>query len=180
MESDFYLDILNYLSAFGINVKVDITNLVLKYYPEDGDYDLSPRISQVKFFLDKMEESANIRYDIVEIFDHNQSMQPIGYTIVASLTITGFNFLANVKRDESTLQTNTTISKQSKLQTRVLIGALFISAISLIISIVNAVESSKIPQLLPSKELIQLLKSKQDQSQRKVDSVPKKTSIKKN
>jgi hypothetical protein len=165
MKSKLYFEILELLESAGISQWGNITSLMNIEYPLEGNYDILTREYQISHYLEILKRNKHIFYDLAYIRDYaDQPNNEAKLMVKASLTIYGFEYLSNLKRDKSTLETNETIRKQSKRQTLILIGALSISIFSLIISWLNynAINDKLVQKqyLLPSKELIEQIKPK--------------------
>ena len=163
MEDDRYFEFLEILYKAGVGKPVDMVEFMNGKFPINKDYGSFGRDGFIREFLSDIEEDGYINYQYQEVYNEKYpSMIPYGFTISASITIGGFQFLNDVKRDKSTLDTNSTIRKQSKLQTIVLIFAALFSLGSLVVSLLNYCatneKSSQIQYLQLPKGLLDTLK----------------------
>jgi len=165
MDKSLYIDILQFLYDEGINNKSIITSIVEKHYPLNKDYGAFERNPEIELYLRKMYDNGFIWYDTVYIHDlPNKQVKPVDcpLVVVATITLDGYKFITDLRRDNSTLETNKTIRKQSRNQTITLIIAAFLSLGSLMVSWFNYLatndKSAQKQYLLPSKELISIFK----------------------
>ena len=176
MEKSLYTEILELLYDKGLNQSVNITSLVDKTFPLDKNYELLSRDNQINYYLKKMDNDGYLTFSLTHLKDSEDNLMD-GLVIKATITIYGYNFITNLKRDQSTIETNKAIATNSKNQTLILIGALAVSVVSLLISIFSFFLKQQPQVLLLPKEPIRILTI--DKPSPKIETSPSKE-VKKN
>jgi len=121
---DPYIEILDYLYKQGINNTVDIYFLLNKKFTKETNFGYLRRTDQIDLFLKKIKEDSYLEYTISPA-DFKTQNENIDLTILAHITVTGFQFLNNVRRDKSTLETNNsmvTIAKEQSSTNKIIAG----------------------------------------------------------
>ncbi len=147
-----------YLYPFGIKNPTNIYPKINDLFPKDKDYGIRFRDSDIERFLKNIADCGFIEFRISNGDEEGKHSTLRDFMITTHLTIEGFQFINNFNRDRSVLITNDTIRRSSRNQILILIATLVISGINLIFSFKNANSKPEPQQLLPSKELLQILK----------------------
>jgi hypothetical protein len=123
-----YFEILEFLLQFGFKNEANLSPIISNRFPENANYGSLPRENKINGFLNFMDNNGHIIHTVKREKDNGDVIGHYGL-----ITIPGYDFLSNYKRDQSTLSTNESIRKNSRSQTYIILAALIISVVNLAI-----------------------------------------------